>query len=112
MNGAPPRSGGLKSGARRLKLCSTAIKISFRSISASVFQSVGHRYLWPLVVVPGLGPSASVVSSGDGQLVGCAFRGKAVMCNLEVAYMANDRIEKQIDLKAPVSRVWRALTDY
>jgi uncharacterized protein YndB with AHSA1/START domain len=26
--------------------------------------------------------------------------------------MANDRIEKQIDLNAPVSRVWRALTDY
>jgi uncharacterized protein YndB with AHSA1/START domain len=26
--------------------------------------------------------------------------------------MANDRIEKQIDLKAPVSKVWRALTDY
>src|ERR1700740_1599172 len=26
--------------------------------------------------------------------------------------MANDRIEKQIDLKAPLSRVWRALTDY
>jgi uncharacterized protein YndB with AHSA1/START domain len=26
--------------------------------------------------------------------------------------MANDRIEKQIDLKAPVFRVWRALTDY
>jgi uncharacterized protein YndB with AHSA1/START domain len=26
--------------------------------------------------------------------------------------MSNDRIEKQIDLKAPVSRVWRALTDY
>jgi uncharacterized protein YndB with AHSA1/START domain len=26
--------------------------------------------------------------------------------------MANDRVEKQIDLKAPVSRVWRALTDY
>jgi uncharacterized protein YndB with AHSA1/START domain len=26
--------------------------------------------------------------------------------------MANDRIEKQIKLKAPVSRVWRALTDY
>ncbi|HYA26080.1 MAG TPA: SRPBCC family protein, partial [Terriglobales bacterium] len=24
----------------------------------------------------------------------------------------NDRIEKQIELKAPVSRVWRALTDY
>jgi uncharacterized protein YndB with AHSA1/START domain len=26
--------------------------------------------------------------------------------------MTNDRIEKQIELKAPVSRVWRALTDY
>jgi uncharacterized protein YndB with AHSA1/START domain len=26
--------------------------------------------------------------------------------------MANDRIEKQIDLKVTVSRVWRALTDY
>ncbi len=26
--------------------------------------------------------------------------------------MANDRIEKRIELKASVSRVWRALTDY
>ncbi len=26
--------------------------------------------------------------------------------------MANDRIEKEIELKAPVSRVWRALTDH
>jgi len=26
--------------------------------------------------------------------------------------MADDRIEKEIELKAPVSRVWRALTDY
>jgi uncharacterized protein YndB with AHSA1/START domain len=26
--------------------------------------------------------------------------------------MANDRIERQIELKAPVSGVWRALTDY
>ena len=26
--------------------------------------------------------------------------------------MTSDRIEKRIDLKAPVSRVWRALTDY
>jgi uncharacterized protein YndB with AHSA1/START domain len=26
--------------------------------------------------------------------------------------MADDRIEKQIELQAPVSRVWRALTDY
>ena len=24
----------------------------------------------------------------------------------------NDRIEKRIELKAPISRVWRALTDY
>src|SRR5665647_1540747 len=24
----------------------------------------------------------------------------------------NDRIEKQIELRAPVSRVWKALTDY
>lgn len=27
-------------------------------------------------------------------------------------HMADDRIEKRIELKAPVSRVWRALTDY
>ena len=26
--------------------------------------------------------------------------------------MPNDRIEKRIELKAPVSRVWRAITDY
>ena len=26
--------------------------------------------------------------------------------------MATDRIERQVELKAPVSRVWRALTDY
>ncbi len=26
--------------------------------------------------------------------------------------MASDRIEKQIDIAAPVSRVWRALTDH
>ena len=26
--------------------------------------------------------------------------------------MANDRIEKRVELKAPVSRVWRALTDH
>jgi len=24
----------------------------------------------------------------------------------------NDRIEKRIELKAPISRVWRAVTDY
>jgi len=32
------------------------------------------------------------------------------MCNLEVAYM-NNTIEKTIELKAPVARVWRALSD-
>jgi Uncharacterized conserved protein len=32
------------------------------------------------------------------------------ICNQEVAY--NDRIEKRIELRAPVSRVWRALTDH
>ncbi len=26
--------------------------------------------------------------------------------------MSDDRIEKQIDLKAPIARVWQALTDY
>jgi uncharacterized protein YndB with AHSA1/START domain len=26
--------------------------------------------------------------------------------------MSGDRIEKHIELKAPVSRVWRALSDY
>jgi uncharacterized protein YndB with AHSA1/START domain len=26
--------------------------------------------------------------------------------------MANDRIEKRLEIKAPLSRVWRALTDY
>ncbi len=31
---------------------------------------------------------------------------------MQVAIVSTDRIEKQIELKAPVSRVWRALTDY
>jgi uncharacterized protein YndB with AHSA1/START domain len=35
-----------------------------------------------------------------------------LICNLEVAQFMSDRIEKQIELKAPISRVWRALTDY
>jgi len=30
----------------------------------------------------------------------------------EVAQKMTDRLEKRIELKAPVSRVWRALTDY
>jgi len=35
-----------------------------------------------------------------------------VLCNPEVAYeRSSDRIEKQVVLKAPVKRVWRALTD-
>jgi uncharacterized protein YndB with AHSA1/START domain len=36
-----------------------------------------------------------------------------LICNLLVAYMnMTNSIEKQIELEAPVSRVWRALTDY
>jgi uncharacterized protein YndB with AHSA1/START domain len=33
-----------------------------------------------------------------------------LMCNPEVAFM-EDRIEKQIEIAAPISRVWQALTD-
>src|SRR6202161_574613 len=32
------------------------------------------------------------------------------ICNSEVAFM-EDRIEKQVEIAAPVSRVWQALTD-
>jgi hypothetical protein len=41
-----------------------------------------------------------------------AFRRRLsyLICNQEVAYA--DRIEKAIELNAPVSRLWRALTDY
>src|SRR3981081_2522477 len=42
---------------------------------------------------------------------GCVSRCGALMCNSEVANM-NARIEKRIELKASVSRVWRALTDH
>src|SRR3984957_18338947 len=45
------------------------------------------------------------------QLCGCYCLLPTLICNLEVACMS-DRIEKRIELKAPVSRVWRALTDY
>lgn len=34
------------------------------------------------------------------------------MPDTSAASSASDRIEKRIELKAPVSRVWRALTDY
>src|SRR5213082_858077 len=38
-----------------------------------------------------------------------------VLCNINVAYMNDqkeeNKIEKRIELKAPVARVWRALTD-
>ena len=34
------------------------------------------------------------------------------MPDTSAAPSVNDRIEKRIELKAPVSRVWRALTDY
>jgi uncharacterized protein YndB with AHSA1/START domain len=51
--------------------------------------------------------------------------GKGDICNKKVAFtgaraivqpigciMKTDRIEKQIEIKAPISRVWRALTDH
>src|SRR6266436_3153738 len=41
----------------------------------------------------------------------CVSRCDALICNSEVANM-NARIEKRIELKAPLSRVWRALTDH
>lgn len=34
------------------------------------------------------------------------------MSETSAASSVNDRIEKRIELKAPISRVWRALTDY
>lgn len=34
------------------------------------------------------------------------------MANTSPAFVVTDRIEKRIELKAPVSRVWRALTDH
>jgi uncharacterized protein YndB with AHSA1/START domain len=34
------------------------------------------------------------------------------MANQEAAQQMQDRIEKRIELKAPISRVWRALTDH
>jgi uncharacterized protein YndB with AHSA1/START domain len=37
--------------------------------------------------------------------------GQAYYATLRLLYMA-DRIEKRIELQAPVSRVWRALTDF
>src|ERR1700746_3193513 len=42
----------------------------------------------------------------------CVFEPAVLLCNLEVAIVDLNRIEKKIELKAPVSRVWRALTDY
>jgi len=35
----------------------------------------------------------------------------STICNQEVALVMDDRIEKQIEIAAPVARVWRALTD-
>src|SRR5678815_1431328 len=43
--------------------------------------------------------------------IGCISRASHLSCNLEVAFMTNT-IRKQIELRAPVSRVWRALTDH
>jgi uncharacterized protein YndB with AHSA1/START domain len=51
------------------------------------------------------------------QHFGCVFhRHMAQMSNREVAQMTehqtSNRIEKSIELKAPIERVWRALTDH
>jgi uncharacterized protein YndB with AHSA1/START domain len=46
------------------------------------------------------------------QLNSCILPWLALICNSEVAFIVNDKIEKRIELKAPVSRVWRALTDH
>jgi uncharacterized protein YndB with AHSA1/START domain len=40
------------------------------------------------------------------QPLGCVFT------EIEMTATTTDRIEKSIELKAPVSRVWRAITDY
>src|SRR5947209_3485317 len=44
------------------------------------------------------------------------FKSTEVLCNINIAYMNNqnepNKIEKRIELKAPIARVWRALTDY
>src|ERR1700761_197089 len=39
------------------------------------------------------------------------FTPTLVICNLEVALMSTDRIEKRILLHAPLPRIWRALAD-
>jgi uncharacterized protein YndB with AHSA1/START domain len=45
------------------------------------------------------------------QPLSCTSGGGALICNLEVANMET-RIEKRLELEAPVARAWRALTDY
>jgi hypothetical protein len=45
---------------------------------------------------------------------GCIVSGAILICNQEVAFMTTattDRIKKEILLRAPRERVWRALTD-
>src|SRR5579864_5257927 len=57
---------------------------------------------------PGLGYDGGPLNQ---QPYGCASYSEGLICNLGVAFM-NGRIEKRIELRAPVSRVWRAVTDY
>src|SRR5258708_35634151 len=66
---------------------------------------------------------ANSATAPKWQLFGCISARIWLMCNLQVAYKrgprgdwtmnatTTDRIEKQILLRAPRSRVWRALTD-
>src|SRR5215469_8342253 len=44
--------------------------------------------------------------------MGCFYVHAGLLCNQRLHKVMSDRIEKQIELRAPVSRVWRALTDH
>src|SRR5215469_14324451 len=44
--------------------------------------------------------------------MGCFYVHAGLLCNQRLHKVMSDRIEKQIELKAPVSRVWRAITDH
>jgi uncharacterized protein YndB with AHSA1/START domain len=59
-------------------------------------------------------PGAAAIQIPKEQQKGCATGHAALLCNREVAEMNDDhdRIEKRIELTAPIGRVWRVLTDY
>lgn len=59
-------------------------------------------------------PQAAAANRPDGVAIECLQEiATRVICNQEVAQMTNtDRIEKLVELRAPVARVWSALTNY